>query len=472
MTLPAVNITELDGSLGVLPTSSGRLFALVGAATAGPLNTPATFARVKDIVSNFTSGPLVEAACEYVAKYSKPVVLVRTGNSTAVVTVQASPAPLDDYELAVKIITGGTRGVAGITYQYSVDGGRTWSATQTLGTALAFTFPAAFGTIVFSIAAGTLTAGDLFTARTTAPQWSNTELTTALTALQNSAVNWEILHPVGPLDATSAGLVDAAIQSMFSAGKYHSWVGNTRVPNLAETEASYLTAMGTIASTYTTIYGSLYAGGIKLTSSVSGRKYKRPVAFMTAAREASVSEEINIADPNQAPFTGVSIRDSNGNPDEHDEAVNPGLDDLGFGTLRTWDGIGVYVTRPRILSPAGSDFQLQPHRRVLNLAHGALRAYFRNRLNKPVLVSSATGFILESEALEIEAGALAAMRSVLTAKPKASGVQFSLSRTDNLLSTKTMNGSARVIPLAYPEFITLDVGFYNPALQLLAAAAA
>jgi hypothetical protein len=61
------------------------------------------------------------------------------------------------------------------------------------------------------------------------------------------------------------------------------------------------------------------------------------------------------------------------------------------------------------------------------------------------------------------------MRSVLTAKPKASGIQFSLSRTDNLLSTRTLNGTARVIPLAYPETIQLQVGFLNPALQVVAA---
>ena len=482
MTQPAVNISELDGSLGVLPSTAGRLFAIIGTATAGPLNTPATFARVKDVVSTFTSGPMVEAAAEYIAKYAKPVVLVRTGNTTAgaigtltavatgsaIVTAGAG-LPIDDFELYVKVVAGGTRGVAGITYQTSLDGGRTLSAVTALGTGVAFAFPAAAGpTITFAIATGTLVAGDTYTARSTAPQWSNAELTTALTALQNSAVNWELVEVVGALDATSAGLVDNAMNSMFAAGKYHSWIGNTRVPNVAESEAAYLTAMGAISTSFTSVYGSLYAGACKLSSSVSGRKYKRPVSFLTAAREASVSEEVNIADPNLTPLSGVSIKDANGNPDEHDESINPGLDDLGFAVLRTWDGTGVYVNRPRIICPAGSDFQLQPHRRVLNLAHGALRAYFLRRLNKPILVSKTTGFILESEALEIESGALAAMTSTLMQKPKASGVLFSLSRTDNILSTKTLTGDGRVIPLAYPEAINLSVGFYNPALQLQA----
>jgi hypothetical protein len=40
-----------------------------------------------------------------------------------------------------------------------------------------------------------------------------------------------------------------------------------------------------------------------------------------------------------------------------------------------------------------------------------------------------------------------------------------------MLSTKTLTGTCRIIPLAYPEFIELQIGFYNPALVTLAAAA-
>ncbi|MHC4622190.1 MAG: hypothetical protein ACYTEQ_31015, partial [Planctomycetota bacterium] len=82
-----------------------------------------------------------------------------------------------------------------------------------------------------------------------------------------------------------------------------------------------------------------------------------------------------------------------------------------------------------------------------------------------ILVDSATGYILEEEALEIEAGANAALRGALLDKPKASGASFTLSRTDNLLTTSTINCSCRVIPMAYPEFIDVEIGFENPAIQ-------
>ena len=167
----------------------------------------------------------------------------------------------------------------------------------------------------------------------------------------------------------------------------------------------------------------------------------------------------------------MSLRDANGNvdPKYHDESNNPGLDDSRFLTLRSFDGqAGVYVNRPRIFCPQGSDFQIVPYRRVFKIFQETCRDYFLRRLSKIVYVSTKTGFILEEEALEIEAGVLAALKSQLMQKPKASGVQFTLSRTDNILSTKTLHGDGRLTPLAYSEFISLTLGFLNPALQVVA----
>lgn len=488
MTQPTVTITELDGALGVLPPSSGALFAVVGVCSGGVANTPATFARVRDVVAAFGSGPMVEAACHYIERYGKPVVCVKTGATTvgsasaivlagagtSVISRDIAVVPIDDYEFVFKCVTAGTIGVAGIMYKYSLDGGRTYSPTLALGTATTLTIGAdaapvgsAAPGIKINFAAGTLVVDQSATFRTTAPNYNSTEIASALLALGNSTVVWELALITGICDAAIFAAIDLKFAAFAAAGKYRAWIANARVPAIAESEAMYKTAVDTIFASLSTVYGAVCAGACKMISSVSGRQYKRAIAFPYAAREASVSHEINTAAIDLGAFVGVSIRDTNGNADEHDESINPGLDDSRHVVLRTWDGVqGVYVNRPRIFSAAGSDFQLVPHRRVLNLAHAALRQYFTRRLNKPVLVSALTGFVLESEALEIESGAIAAMRGVLLAKPKASAVQFSLSRTDNLLSTKTMTGQARVIPLAYPEFINLDVGFLNPALRV------
>lgn len=484
MSQPNVTITELDGALGVLPPSAGKLFAILGVSSAGPVDTPATYARITDVVTDYGVGPLVEAAAHYIERYGRPVVLVRTGQTTvgtatdvvfvgtgtSVVTEDGSTEPLDDFEVKFEVLLGGVIGTGPITLRWSLDNGRTWSPATSLGTANSFTVPGGVGVKV-NFAAGDLDTGDVFAFRTTAPAPNAAELGTALDALKASAVVWELAHIAAPIDATIFDTVDLKISGMAAAGKYRAWIGSARMPNLAESEATYLSSLSSAFGAKASVYGMVCAGACKLTSSASGRKYRRPVSFPVAAREASVSQEINTADVNLGTLVGVSIRDEIGNPDEHDESVNPGLDDARFTVLRTWDGVqGVYVNRPRIFSATGSDFELLPHRRVLNLAHEALRTYFLRRLNKPVRVSKATGFIVEADALEIEAGARAALRSVLLAKPKASDIQFALSRTDNLLSTKTMTGTARVVPLAYPEFINLELGFLNPALQVQQAA--
>lgn len=484
MSQPTVTITELDGALGILPTSAGRLLAVVGVSSAGPFDTPATYAKVPQLVADFGNGPMVEAAAYYIQRFGRPVLVVRThqstagsypeddavvrtGTGTSVITVDnTGTEPDDDFECYFEVVTGGTIGAAGITFKWSLDGGRTLSPVTALGTATSFVFPTSGG-VAIEFAAGTLVAGDTASFITRAPDWTTGDLATALTALFATTVQWESAHFVGPLAGADFDAIDAAFSGALEAGKYRSWIGSCRMPDPGESESTYRTAMSAIFDSRSTIFGEVCAAACKIISAVSGRQYRRPVGFPVAALEGAVSEEVDIADVNLGALRGVSIRDDNGNPDEHDESLNPGLDDARFTVLRTWDGVqGVYVNRPRLLSPAGSDFDLFTKRRVLNLAHAALRLYFIRRLSKPIQVDAQTGFILESEALEIENGALAQMRSALLAKPKASGVQFTLSRTDNILSTKTLTGQARVIPLAYPETIEIELGFLNPALQV------
>jgi hypothetical protein len=186
-----------------------------------------------------------------------------------------------------------------------------------------------------------------------------------------------------------------------------------------------------------------------------------------------VSEEIDVSNPTSPYALAVSIRDVNGNPDEWDESLNPGLGDR-FVTARTHEEIkGVFINNPRILCPEGSDFEFIQHRRVMNVARFALRAFAKRRLSKPIYVSKKTGFILEEEAVEFETNATRAMRTALSIPSsgqggKASDASFKLSRTDNILSNKTLTGDGKVIPLAYPKLIDLGISFANPALQVIA----
>lgn len=480
MTLPSVNITELDGQLGAT-SAGGKLLAVVGPCTAGPFNTPSTFARTKDMLATFVGGPAPEAAAYAIENYGVPVMLVRTNASalaavsavqstktgSAVVTVKAGFAPVDDLELALEILNDGTSGTAGIKYRLSQDAGRTWSEPATQGVSTEIAFPGVGVTLV--LGTGTVKTGDMHEVTATAATWDETNLQAALAPLGVTQAQWRVVHIVGTIDDDTFAVADAV--KSFANGK-HIWIGNTRLSERGadpESEAEYATDLQPLSAAKASRDASFFAGGCKATSAISGRTYRRPAVWGVAARQASVSEEINIADVDLGPLPGISIRDANGNPDEHDEAINPGLDDMRFGTLRTWPRRqGVYVTLPRLFSPTGSDFRIVPHRLVMNLAHEALIDYLTSILHKPIPVSRKTGFIVSAAATRIELGADAVLATVLLAKPKASGAYFKLSRTDNLLSLPALNGGAKVLPLAYPEWLNVDLSFENPALQIVA----
>ena len=482
MTLPGVRITEIDGSLGVIQGTNGRMPALIAPATGGDDNTPATFSRVKDLVSEYESGPLVEWGAYFIENYQRPLIVVKSAASvaatvstvddndaagTSVVTVDTGPTPADDYELALEILTGGTVGTAGITYRMSLDGGRTWSNTRSLGTATAAAFPDNAG-VTFAFGTGTVVAGDLYTATAQAASFNAADLGGALNALKSTQIDFGlVVLQGGAIDANSFDTAEGVRN--FTNGR-HAWVGNTVLPSSGQTESAYATALTALSTGKSSKGGSVYAGACRATSAISQRRLVRPASWGAAARQAFVSEQINIADPKLGALPGISIRDVNGNPEQHDESVNPGLDDLRYATLTSFPRRqGAYVTLPRVFAPTGSDFDIMPNRLVMDLAYDALYDYLLDRLHSPIQVSRKTGFILPAVAKDIELGADAVLRTVLLTTPKASDAFFRMSRTDNLLSLPTFTCFARILPLSYPRWINLDMSFTNPATQLVAA---
>lgn len=483
MTQPKVEQTEIDGALGVLPPSSGNILVVVGVSSAGTKDTPATFGNAKKLAAAFGAGPLVEAAARHIETTGDPVAVIRTGQTTAgaygtiddddvdgtsAITTTADTAPLDDYEVQVRVVDGGTIGTAGITYQWSLDAGRTWSPVTALGTDTAIAIDDSG--VSFDLADGTLVAGDAWSVVTTAPAPNSTELGSALDALKASAITWELAHIACPIDATLFDTIETKFAALQGLGKFRAWIGSVAMPTAAQTEATYLSTLTTTFASKASVLGELCAGAVRLVSSVSGRVYRRPWSFAQASLEASASAEIDVADINRGSVPGASITDSNGNNVEHDESLNPGLDDARFSVARSWEGYGgVYSNRPRLFSNPGSDFDLMPKRRVMNLARAATSSYLIRRLNQPILVDKTTGFIREEEALEIEAGGRAALAAALGAEPKASAWSFVVARNDNVLSTKTLTVTVRIVPLAYVETIEETIGFENPALRVTRA---
>ena len=137
-----------------------------------------------------------------------------------------------------------------------------------------------------------------------------------------------------------------------------------------------------------------------------------------------------------------------------------------MATLRTIIGQqGFWVTAGRLIAPAGSDFQHVQFRRVMDRACSTARDALVKYLNDSLRLDPVTGLIRESEARSIEADVGGKLNDALVANGHASAVSIHIDRTANISSTQTMPVTIRVLPLGYARFITVDIGFKNPALE-------
>lgn len=484
-----VTFTEIDGALAIVPDGTADVAVVIGPATAGPLNTPAAFANVADIVATYTSGPMVSCAAYLLRTPGRAVVVCRCDTSTdgaygtvrhtgvtggCVPSAHAATKPYDAYDAYVVIVTGGTVGVDGITYQTSLDGGRTLLPVTALGTSTTITITA--GNVAFDLTASTLVAGDYFECRTTAPLEDTNDLTDAFAAVKATSLEWDGFVLANPQPLANLQLCDTTLRAWTAEDIDRTGMANARVPTVSETEADYYAAMAIVAAGIASTHLTVGAGACRTISGLDGSQEDRPAIWAAAARAYSNlivdSAATSIAQVSLGPLpSDVALRDVNGNLVHHDERLNPGLDALGFLTLRTFASRqrkGVYIKKDRIMCAAGSDFTRRTYRICINRAKDALRTYLEGRLEAPLQVSATTGYILKSEANDIIEGALSVMKTAIGQTPACSAYTFTVVMTDNVLSTSQLRCSARIVPLFYPSSIGVTIGFTNPAAGVAA----
>jgi len=479
-----VILNQLDNQLGLVD-DGGRRGAIVACATGGPIGEPAIYARKSDVVAAFTSGRLVEAACWVLDTTGRPVVLCRADKTTdggygtidddgvtgtVTITAHSATKPLDDYEARIDFVAGGTVGTTGITYRWSLDDGRTQSAETALGTALTLTIAEA-GVALDLDTGETVVAGDYVRVRTTGPAPNATQLGDAMTALEQTENQWEICLVDAPIDASLFGAITSAATSMEANGLEPRFLGAFRVPDIGETEAQYKTAFDTIFSTLTSRRACIGFGSSENQSPISQRRYLTRLGADMLATVLPLPLGRDPARVGNGPRPATVSITERGNPKHHDEALFPGADDSRASTYRSRRRKrGVYWKNIRVLSETGSDFRYWQHLDVMSTARRIVRDALEDFSSDDVEVTETTGYIVEEEAAHIDEVVNAALATGLG--NAVSAVEFKLSRTDNILSTFKLRGALRVTPLGYVKFFEVDVGFYNPALNVVFGEAA
>lgn len=384
------------------------------------------------------------------------------------VTQQSSP--LDAWKAKVSITIAGALGTAAFTW--SLDNGTTPSAQVVTTGGGKYAIPNSGIVLTF---AGAFVALDVYAFDTTGPGFTNTDLNNAMATLSTTyaATEFGTLHVVGygssaAAAASQASAVDTQMTTLQNLFKYARAViecptvgtlitsGSSAIPDTADTDAVIIAAFQAFSSTRVCVA----AGDCALTSQVSGRLYRRNAAWPATRRLGNINPGRDIAEIGLGALTAVRAL-------FRDETATPGLDAQRFITLRTVQGLaGYYLTNAKTMAAPTSDYSRLANARVMDVACSTVRKGALKYINAAVRVNASNGTIVEKDAKAIEADLRGQLYVALieTVPPNASDVSVVVDRAANILSSATLPVAVRITPLGYMTFITVSIGFLNPAL--------
>lgn len=328
--------------------------------------------------------------------------------------ITVTGTPLGFYDVKVEITTGATLVSTNVRFKWSIDGG----ATYTTGVTGAATVVLTDTGLTLNFASGTYVTADVYSFTTYGPI---TAMASALASKMDSAEADKLYtFVVMELPEASDAILAKALQN----------IENKRVLCVADF--------------------------CELQSEITTGVFKRPAAFAVSRRISTVDPDVSPAQVDLGGLKGVlSIY--------RDERKTPALTADRVTCLRTRTRSGFYVEDAVTLAPADSDFQILQNLRVMNLICASADAALELYVQKAIRVNAATGKILETAALAIEAFIAARIRVALGTM--IDGLSVSVDRAENMLSTRTLKVRVRAVPHAYAKNVEASLAYNNPALQ-------
>lgn len=466
--IPSVGFRRSDGNTGAVRPGNTGILALIAAATTGTQNVAAGYTRPQTIQTEKGYGRLASFGAYAMATSKNPILAVRPTTATAGAygtftntgAGTATPAaggtePNDDFDAYVIFGTGGALGTTGITYQTSLDGGATLSPVKALGTALNIVIANTGVTIVLGTSSQTILAAQTIAFKTTGPLPTTSDLTAAYEALRVTGSAWEAALVDGIGSSAHVSQMTTWLDQLEAIGKFRTAVLNLRFRNVGETDADYATAMAAIVNSVADPRVVVCGDGGDSVDFFQGVKLRRPAALAVAARGMKIDISEDPAYAASGALDNWSIQDARSNPKYHNEALNPGLDDLRITALRTFEGdAGAYINNANLLSAAGSDFVYWQHMRLLQRACEIAWQILRKQLSVGVRKSTKVGPNGERYIDPVDAGRIEKLVNAAFTQPfqgRVNDVLFSLSRDDDISSNTgaTISGTIGMVALAY-----------------------
>jgi hypothetical protein len=171
--LPTSEVEAVDNGLGTITRPATNIGVFLGVSSRGPWG-PRTV-TLATIESIYGTGPLVKKAAYAMKRANRKAIVIRLPKvpkagvigaldisnieGTAVPTVTGTPTGV--AEVLVEILVGGTIGLSGITYRFSLNGGTAFTVEAALGTATTIAL-AGTGLTVQLTSGQSFVAGDFF----------------------------------------------------------------------------------------------------------------------------------------------------------------------------------------------------------------------------------------------------------------------------------------------------------------------
>lgn len=491
-----VQITVIDNATNIsvpLP----NLQAVIGCASGGTaaVATVVATASAQTLQSNFGYGQLPEYAALAVLNGATVLALrastvttgtasgvwtplTNTGTSALTVTLDGTTGAFDDYYVIAKVVTGGTRGTAGVQFQVSLDAGRNYGPVINLGIATSYVIPNTGVTLNFG--AGTFVAGDLYEFSTTGPQTNTAGVQSCLNALLASAyalTGWGSMHILGSWNGAQATTIETYLDTFATNYVFtRAMVSNrdtspaSKWGGSAETESAWMTQVQNDTQALSAKRIDMAAGHYNTPSAYANAAagapaYRRPGQWSAAVRQTQIPPQRHQGRVRDGSLAQIVVNPSSDPSDGfvyHDERVNPGLDASRFTSFCTRKGRpGFFVVNPNLMSPLGSDFTLLPLGNVMDVACDIVHTKGLDFVNADIRLN-ANGTIYENEARYIESQIQSALIIAMLSQSMISGATVVVNRSTNVSALKQVNFDVTINARGYILKEVVTIGFNNP----------
>ncbi len=474
--LPRQTTTVRDGGTGQV-SSATALPLIIGVCSGGVTDTLYQYFDPNLAIDTLGDGPAAELGAAAINAYGGALIL-KTASSTAAAnsavvptrvttstgTITLSGSARSNMVASVRIKATGTVAVG--KFDYTLDGGYTYSEELRIPSGATYVLPDTGITLTFVPGAGPIhfEIGDSHAFTSTCAHYTTTNLGAAITALL-AQIGTRRIRKIAfagkNATAAAAATMAAAAATHLDNLASNDYFARAVIDAGSDTTAGVLTSFASYSDDRLAVcYGD--ANIVSLNPLIGWGVPKVPAlnAVFERATIAELSE--NLGRKASGGLRGVRAI-------SHDEGTSQAFSEADrITTLRTYRGRpGYFVTNGFLKAAPGSDFTYWDWGCVIDeICQGTVDGQDKYLLSKLRALADGTGYLDPRDAERIESDVRAALATTLLEptniegyKGHVSALSYNVDRANNFLATKIFRSTSAAVPLVSVEGIETTVGF-------------